>query len=190
MCSSTNVLSKLQRGLRWGFSGRSAHAGIWIWIFKAHLKTRHARVHGTCDPSHPTMIWEVEREESMVVDGPASLASARPTIKIPVSKNVEGNDKHIGLLSDLQVHCGTHAPVLTQKYCIHTWGVNSVWQWDCVYKLRTRGNEGGEFEFPLGVLPAINRILLYGCTIWQDKRSSGLKSNECFQIMKSMFEHP
>ena len=143
-----------------------------------------------CDPSRPTVRWEVEREESMVVRGPASLASARPTSKIPVSNNVEGNDKHIGLSSDLHVYCGTHAPVLTQKYCIHTWGVNSMWQWDCVYKLSTRGNKGGEFEFPLGVLPAINWILLYGCTIWQDKRSSGLKSNECFQIMKSMFEHP
>lgn len=136
------------------------------------------------------MRWEEEREESMVVSGPASLASLRPTINFPVSNNVEGNDKLIGLSSDLHVHCGNHAPVLTQKYHIHTWGVNSMWQWDCVYKLSTRRNEGGEFEFPLGVLPATNRILLSGCTIWQDKRSSDLKCNECFQIMKSMFELP
>lgn len=30
-----------------------------------------------------------------------------------------------------------------------------MWQRECVYKLSTMGNEGGEFEFPLGALLAI-----------------------------------
>lgn len=57
-----------------------------------------------------------------------------------------------------------------KNHCFKQCGRQWQRQWDCVYKLSTRGNEGGEFEFPLGALPAINQILLSVCTIRQDKR--------------------